>query len=56
MMDGVLSPVLHTKVPVALVDKIELPQLFATFTTGADGIAKGAAMPAPATLVQPPTV
>ena len=51
-----LSPVLHNKVPVAVVDNVEVPQLFTTVTTGADGMAFGAAMPEPAALVQPLTV
>lgn len=48
-----LSPVLHKRVPVAVVDKVEVPQLLTTVTSGADGIALGAATPEPATLVQP---
>ena len=56
MIEAVVSPVLHNKVPVAVVDKVELPQLSATVTTGAGGIAFGAAIPEPAALVQPLTV
>jgi hypothetical protein len=55
-MDEVVSPVLHNKVPVAVVDNVEVPQLFTTVTTGADGTTLGAAMPDPAALVQPFTV
>jgi hypothetical protein len=34
-----LIPVLHNKVPVAVVDNVEVPsQLFTTFTTGAVGV------------------
>ena len=44
-MVGVVSPVLHCKLPEAVVDKVELPQLFTTVTTGAAGIAIGAARP-----------
>ncbi len=29
---------LHNKVPIAVVDKTELPQLFITVTTGVEGI------------------
>ena len=35
VMDEVVSPVLHNKVPVAVVDKVEVPQLFTTVTIGA---------------------
>lgn len=38
---------LHNKVPVAVVDKVEFPQLFVTVTTGVAGIAFGAAVPMP---------
>ena len=51
-----MAPVLHNKLPPALVDNVELPQLLVTFTTGADGIAIGDAVPLPAPLVQPFTV
>ena len=45
-MEGVVSPVLHCKVPEAVVDKVEVPlQLFTTVTAGAEGIAIGAARP-----------
>ena len=57
VIDGVAAPVLHNKVPVKLLAvRVELPQLLATDTTGADGVAFGAAMPEPAALVQPFTV
>ena len=47
---------LHNKDPAELVDKEEVPQLSETVTTGADGIALGAAKAEPAALVQPFTV
>jgi len=55
--DEVIASVLHNKEPVkdAAVN-VELPQLFTTDTTGADGIACGAATPLPEGLVQPFTV
>ncbi len=56
MTDGVVAPLLHNKVPVAVVESVELPQLFATVTTGAAGIALGADAPLPAVLVHPFTV
>ena len=56
MIDGVLAPLLHNKVPVAVVDSADVPQLFVTVTTGAEGIAFGADVPLPAALVQPFTV
>jgi hypothetical protein len=49
-----LIPVLHNKVPVAVVDNVEVPsQLFTTFTTGAVGVVLGAATPEPCKLVHP---
>ena len=32
------SPVLHNKVPVAVVDNVEVPQLSTTVTTGVEGV------------------
>ena len=56
-MDEVVAPLLHNKEPVNNVAvNVELPQLFTTVTTGADGIACGAATPLPEGLVQPFTV
>ena len=56
LIELVLAPLLHNNVPVAVVVKTELPQLFTTVTAGAVGAATGAATPLPATLVQPLTV
>ncbi len=47
---------LHRSEPVAVVDSVELPQLFRTVTTGVDGAVFGAAVPLPAALVQPSSV
>ena len=55
-MEAVVAPLLHNKVPVAVVDKTDVPQLLTTVTTGAVGIAFGAATPEPAALIQPLTV
>ena len=45
---------LHDKdPPLVLVVKTEVPQLSVTVTTGADGVAFGAAIPEPAALTQP---
>lgn len=55
-MDGVVARVFHSNVPVAVVERIELPQLFATVTTGVAGTALGADVPLPAKLVHPFTV
>jgi len=53
VIDEVVAPLLHNKEPVNDVAvNIELPQLFTTVTTGADGIACGAATPLPEGLVQ----
>ena len=52
-----VDPVLHSKLPPAVVDKVEVPlQLFTTVTTGVDGMLPGAATPEPGKLVQVPTV
>ena len=56
-MDVVVwPPGLHTRVPGAVVDNTELPQLFTTITTGVAGMLNGAATPEPAGLVHPPKV
>jgi len=56
-MDEVVAPLLHNKEPVKeSAVNVELPQLFTTVTTGADGITFGAATPLPGTLVHPFTV
>jgi hypothetical protein len=52
-MDGVVSPVLHTNAPAALVDIVDVPQLLATVTTGVAGSARGEAVTETALLVQP---
>ena len=55
--DEVVAPLLHNKEPVKDVAvNVELPQLFITVTTGADGIAFGAAIALPEALVHPFTV
>ena len=56
VIEEVVPPVLHSKVPEAVIDNTELPQLFTTVTTGVDGIAIGAAVPEPFALIHPPTV
>ena len=56
VIEAVVAPVLHNIVPPVGIDKVELPQLFTTVTTGVAVIAFGAAVPEPAALVQPPTV
>ena len=47
---------LHSRVPEAVVDNVEVPQLSTTVTTGAAGVVFGAAVPLPDALVQPSTV
>jgi len=57
VIDVVVAPLLHNNEPVNDVAvSVELPQLFTTVTTGADGISFGAATPLPGTLVHPFTV
>jgi hypothetical protein len=56
VIDDVVAPVLHKSEPVAVVESVELPQLFTTVTTGVDGVVLGAAVPVPGKLVQPFTV
>ena len=57
VMEAVVAPVLHSSVPVAAVDKVDvLLQLFTTVTTGAAGVVFGAAVPLPGKLVHPFTV
>jgi putative N-acetylmannosamine-6-phosphate epimerase len=57
IMEEVVAPVLHINVPVAVVDKVEVPlQLLTTFTTGAVGVVFGAAVPKPDSLIHPSTI
>ena len=57
VIDALEEPVLHSKLPPAFVDRVEVPlQLFTTVTTGVAGVVLGAAVPDPGKLVQPPTV
>ena len=57
VMDEVVAPLLHNKVPVKFAAvNTELPQLLTTDTVGADGITLGADVPLPAALVHPFTV
>ena len=56
VMLEVAAPVLHSSVPLAVVDNVEDPQLSTTFTAGAAGVDLGAAVPLPDALVQPFTV
>ena len=56
MIEEAVSRVLQSKLPDALVDKVDEPQLFVTDTNGAEGIFFGAAVPEPASLVHPLTV
>ena len=54
VMDEVVSLVLHNKLPVAFVDKVEDPlQLFITVIVGVAGAVFGDAVAEPASLVHP---
>jgi hypothetical protein len=56
MLD-VVAPLLHNRLPAALVESVDVPlQLSCTVTTGVDGVVFGLAVPLPALLVQPFTV
>ena len=55
-MDEVVAPVLHNRVPVAVVARVDVPQLFTTVTAGVAGVDLGAAVPLPAALIHPFTV
>ena len=51
---AVVAPVLHNKLPPALVESVEVPlQLSCTVTTGVAGVVFGLAVPLPGALVQP---
>ena len=56
VMEEVVAPLLHNKDPVAVVESVELPQLFTTVTTGVAGVVLGAAILLPGALVHPFTV
>lgn len=56
MIEDPVAPLFHNKLPEAVVDKVDEPQLFTTVTTGVAGAAFGEAVPEPGTLVQLPTV
>ena len=56
VIEAVVAPLLHNIVPPVGIDKVELPQLLTTVTTGAAGPVPGAAIPEPAALAHPPTV
>jgi hypothetical protein len=56
VIEAVVTPVLHNKLPDAVVDKVELPQLFTTVTAGAVGATFGAAVAEPGALTHPLTV
>ena len=47
---------LHNRLPDAVVERTEFPQLFTTVTPGADGVDFGAAVPLPGALLHPLTV
>jgi len=53
VMEEVVAPLLHNKDPVAVVESVELPQLFTTVTTGVAGVVLGAAVLLPGALVHP---
>ena len=37
VIEEAVDPLLHNNVPVAVVDRVEVPQPFTTLTVGADG-------------------
>jgi hypothetical protein len=57
VIDELVPPVLHNRLPVAVVDRVDEPlQLFTTVTIGVTGVVFGAATPEPGKLVQLPFV
>lgn len=56
VIEEAVAPLLHSNVPVAVVESVELPQLFTTDTVGVAGVVLGAAIPLPGALVHPLTV
>ena len=56
VIEEVVSPVLHNKLPDAVVDSNDVPQLIVTFITDLDGVVPGVATPVPFALAQPLTV
>ena len=53
VIEDELAPVLHDKVPKAVVDNVDVPlQLLTALTVGADGVVGGFAVPLPGELVQ----
>ena len=48
-----MAPLLQINNPCAVVDNVELPQLFTTFTVGAGGLVLGEAVAVPALLTHP---
>lgn len=55
MLD-VVAPVLHSRDPAEVVDRVDDSQLLSTVTTGAAGIGIGVALPLPGGLGHPSTV
>jgi hypothetical protein len=53
VIEAVVAPLLHNIVPPAGIDRVELPQLFTTVTTGVAVTAFGVALPDPIALVHP---
>ncbi len=53
MIEAVVALLLHNKIPVAVVDNVELPQLSITLTMGDGGVTLGAAIAEPGRLLQP---
>lgn len=53
LIELVVAPVLHSNDPAAVVERVDVPQLFTTVTTGIAGVVFGAAVPIPGILVHP---
>lgn len=54
MIDEEVSPLLHSRLPVALIESVDVPlQLSCTETSGTEGVVFGFAVPLPASLLQP---
>ena len=53
VIEAVVAPLLHNRLPAAEVESTVFPQLFTTVTVGTEGVAIGEAVPLPGALLHP---